>query len=163
MKVKLTILVLGASLVPAAMALAASAPVAGGHYKGTDNSRFHHSNNSVTINVTKNGANFTHTRFNFVLSGQEGLGSCAGQAYVTVGSTKARQITRAGTFSLRGTFTFSVPTGPYPATKYTAHVTIAGAFGDRGRKVTGTLRETASSRGLTCRSGKVKFAASLVK
>ena len=163
MRGKLTIGVLGATLLMASVALAATPPVHGGRYKGTDNSKVGHSNNSVTIGVTKNGANFTRTRFNFLLKGQLGLGSCAGQAYVTVGPTKARQISLKGTFNVSGSFTFTVPTGPYPPSKYTAHVSIRGAFSNAGRNVSGILQETASSKGLTCRSGKVKFAAKLVK
>jgi hypothetical protein len=112
--------------------------------------------------VTQDKANFAGGRINFVLNGQGGLGSCAGQAYVTLSPTHARQITATGTFDLHGHFTFKAPT-PYGPVRYKASVTIKGGFGDAGKKVSGTLQETASSKGLTCHSGTVHFTAALMK
>jgi hypothetical protein len=164
MRGKLTIIVLVSGLVFASAAWAAtSAPVGGGHYKGKDNSKtFYPTNRSVTLAVTKNKANFASGRINFVLKGQAGLGSCAGSAYVTLTPTHARQISTKGTFDLHGHFTFKVPT-PYGPVRYKTSATIKGGFSDVGKKVAGTLQETASSQGLTCRSGVVRFTAALVK
>jgi hypothetical protein len=163
MRLRAAVTVVLAGLLFASAALAASSPpVAGGRYKGTDDSKStFKTNRSVTLQVTKNRANFAHGRFNLALKGQGGLGSCAGQAFVTLSPTKARQISPRGTFNLHGRFVFKVPT-PYGPASYKASVAIKGAFSSHGKKVAGTLRETAASKGLTCRSGTVHFSASLV-
>jgi hypothetical protein len=149
------------AIAAAAAAVASSPPVGGGHYAGTDHFKASYPvKRTVTIAVTQNRANFASARFDFALGGQGGLGSCAGPAYVTVSRTKARQITRSGTFDLHGRFTFKVPT-PYGPQKYPTTVTIKGAFSDAGKRVAGTLVETAVGRGLTCRSGVVRFTATL--
>lgn len=163
MRRKVAVTVVLAGLLFASAALAASSPpVAGGVYKGKDDSKTtFKTNRSVTLKITKNRANFARGRFNLVLKGQGGLGSCAGQAYVTLSPTKARQISSRGTFNLHGHFVFKVPT-PYGPTSYKASVAIKGAFSSHGKKVAGTLRETAAGKGLTCRSGTVHFSATLV-
>lgn len=163
MRRKLTVIVPAAGLAFASAALAASPPTAGGTYKGTDDSKSSFpTNRSVTLVVSHSRANFAKGRINFVLHGQGGLGSCAGQAYATLGPTRVRQISRQGTFDLHGQFKFVVPT-PYGPATYKATVTIKGGFGNAGKKVTGTLQETATGRALTCRSGTVHFTAALVK
>lgn len=164
MRRKLTIILVGSSLAFASVALAATAPpVGGGHYRGTDDSKtLFPTNRTVTLVVTNDKANFASGRINFVLKGRAGLGSCAGQAYVTLSPTHVRQITAKGTFDLHGTFTFKVPT-PYGPVSYKTSAATKGAFSQAGRKVSGTLEETASSKGLTCHSGTVHFAAVLVK
>jgi hypothetical protein len=163
MRLRAAVTVVLAGLLFASAALAASSPpVAGGRYKGTDDSKStFKTSRSVTLQVTKNRANFAHGRFNLALKGRGGLGSCAGQAFVTLSPTKVRQISRRGTFNLHGRFVFKVLT-PYGPSSYRASVSIRGAFSSHGRKVAGTLRETAASKGLTCRSGTVHFRAALV-
>lgn len=166
MRGKLGILfVCGAFLVCTSFALAAStsAPVAGGRYLGRDDSRtLNGSRNSVTLAITRNRANFASGRLNFWLNGRGGLGSCAGPAYVYLSPTRSRQITRQGSFDLRGHFTFSSAT-PYGPVKYLATVAIKGAFASAGRHVSGTLAETARSKALTCRSGTLTFRATLAR
>lgn len=163
MRGKITIVLVGSGLAFTSVALAASPPVGGGHYKGMDDSNtFYPTNRTVTLVVTKNRANFASGRLNFVLKGQAGLGSCAGQAYATLSPTHGRQITANGTFDLHGHFTFKVPT-PYGPATYNASATIKGDFNSGGRKVSGTLQETATGKGLTCHSGIVHFSAAMVK
>lgn len=154
----------GMSLIFASVAMAAtSPPVGGGHYNGTDHFKsFYPANHHMNVVVSKSRTQFRSGRFNFVLNGQGGLGSCAGRAYVTVGPSKTREIGAGGGFNLSGHFTFTVPT-PYGGVKYHATATIKGAFKNKGKEVTGTLRETARDKYLTCRSGAVNFSASLVK
>jgi hypothetical protein len=164
MRGKLTIILFIGSLAFASAALAAtSPPVGGGHYKGHDDATgVGKVNRNVTMTVTKNKANFARARMNFVLKGQVGLGSCAGPAFITITPTKSRQITPAGTFDLHGHFTFKVAT-PYGAQAYKTVVTIKGAFSDHGKKVGGTLVETATHKKFSCHSGTVHFTAALTK
>lgn len=163
MRGKITIILVGSGLAFTSAALAVTPPVRGGHYKGTDDSKtFYPTNRTVTLVVTKNNANFASGRLNFVLKGQAGLGSCAGQAYVTLSPTHVRQITARGMFDLHGHFTFKVPT-PYGPVSYKTSATIEGGFSNGGKNVSGTLQETATSKGLTCHSGTVHFTAALVK
>ncbi|MEO6857755.1 MAG: hypothetical protein ABI323_04120 [Solirubrobacteraceae bacterium] len=164
MRGKLTIILLVLSLVFASAALAASsAPVGGGHYKGSDNAKTRDkAGRSVKLAVTRNRANFASGLLNFVLEGHAVQGSCAGPAYVSLSPTHARQISKAGTFNLHGSFTFQVPT-PHGGLTYKASVTITGGFSDHGQKVSGTLRETARHNNFSCHSATVHFSASLTK
>jgi hypothetical protein len=164
MRGKIFIILLVASLVFASAALAASsAPVGGGHYRGSDNAKTpSKAGRSVRLAVTRNQANFASGLLNFVLQGHAVQGSCAGPAYVSLSPTHARQISRAGTFDLHGRFTFTVST-PHGGLSYKTSVTINGGFSDHGRKVSGTLRETATHNNLSCHSGTVHFSASLTR
>jgi hypothetical protein len=164
MRGKIFIILLVASLVFASAALAASsAPVGGGHYKGSDDSKASYkSSRSVTLAVTPNKANFASGRMNFVLKGQAGLGSCAGPAYVSFIATHSRQISKSGTFDLHGLFKFTVPT-PHGGQTYKVSAAIKGGFSDHGKKVSGTLRETATHKSFSCRTGTVHFSASLTR
>ncbi len=164
MRGKLILILLMSGLVFTSVALAAtSAPVGNGRYTGRDNSRsFLKSSRSVTLIVTKNKREFAYGRLNFWLNGQLGLGSCAGPAYVSLIPSSQRQISPAGKFDLHGHFSFKVAT-PYGPQAYQVVARIEGAFGNRGRKVAGTLTETASHKGFSCHSGTVRFSAGLVK
>lgn len=160
----LVILLLTAGLVFTSVALAASSPpVGGGHYQGRDNAKAPFKiNRSVTFTVTGNRQQFAYGRMNFLLRGQGGLGSCAGESYVTLSPSPQREISRAGSFNLHGRFSFTVPT-PYGGLVYHAAARVKGAFSDRGRKLTGTVTETASRRGFSCHSGTVRFSAKLTR
>jgi hypothetical protein len=159
-KVVTILLVLSLVFVSAALA-ASSAPVGGGHYRGSDNANTHNkAGRSVRLAVTRNRANFASGLLNFVLQGHAVQGSCAGPAYVSLSPTHARQISRAGTFHLHGRFTFTVST-PHGGLTYMTSVTINGGFGNHGHKVSGTLRETATHNNFRCHSGTVRFSASL--
>ena len=159
----ISILLISSLVVVSAALAATSPPVGGGHYKGsTDSKTFYKTNNSVTLAVTKNRQQFAQGRMYFVLQGRGGLGSCAGQAYVTLSPSSHRQITPAGTFDLHGHFTFSVAT-PYGPQAYQTVVTVKGAFSDAGKQVGGTLNETASHKSFSCHSGTVHFTAALTK
>jgi hypothetical protein len=163
MRGRLVTILCAFGMVFASAALAAAPPIGGGTYKGSDTSgTISGSSRSVTLSVTPNRANFAGGRFNFLLKGRAGLGSCAGPAYVYLSPTRVRQITRKGTFDLSGHFTFKAPT-PYGSVKYATTVRIIGAFTSAGKRVSGTLSETARNKGLTCRSGLLHFKATLAR
>ncbi len=164
MRGKLFTILLVLSLVFVSAALAASsAPVGGGHYRGSDNAKTHNkADRSVTLAVTRNKANFASGLLNFMLEGHAVQGSCAGPAYVSLSPTHARQISKGGTFNLHGRFTFKVST-PHGGLTYKASVTINGGFSDHGHKVSGTLRETATHNNFSCHSGNLRFSASLTR
>lgn len=148
------LLVAGAA---APLALAASPPVKGGHYRGLDTAH-----GTVTLTVSTTGANFTSGRFNLTLLGPMGRGSCAGAAHVTLGPSRKVQIGSRGTFDLSGTFPFREPSSDPLAFRGTAHAVVHGSFSDGGKRVSGTVELTASESHLTCRSGIVHFTATLV-
>lgn len=153
---KPTALLVVLTLLLAPAAVASTAPAGGGRYEGHDSSN----SGTVTVVVTKNRANFASGRFNLTLSGQGGLGSCAGPAHLTLSPTHARQITRQGAFNLHSSFPFHVPS-PYGPVSYEGQGIVQGSFSDHGKRVSGTVQESAISHGLTCKSGVVHFTAKL--
>ncbi|HEV2591699.1 MAG TPA: hypothetical protein VGU02_07375 [Gaiellaceae bacterium] len=145
----------GGVVVPLALA-SSTPPIKGAHYRGEDATR-----GAVTLTVSGTGANFTSGRFNVTLLGQAGRGSCVGPAHVTLTSTQAVQITPRGTFNLSGTFPFREPSPDPQAFRGTAHAIVRGAFSNGGKRVSGTVEMTASAPHLTCRSGVIRFTATL--
>ncbi len=151
----LSVVLVTGVLVP--LALASSPPIEGGHYTGHDATK-----GVVTLAVSSTGANFASGRFNLMLLGQAGRGSCVGPAHVTLRPTRTLQITPRGTFKLSGTFAFREPSTDPQAFSGTGHSTVQGAFSDGGKLVSGTVELTAiGTGGLACRSGIVRFTAAL--
>ena len=157
MQAKLAVPIL-AALVLVPIAMASTPPVGGGHYSGRDVP----GNGIVTLAVKGNGANFASGTFNLVLLGQAGRGSCVGPAHIALHPSRVRQITRKGTFDLRGSFQFREPSSDPQAFRGTAHAIVRGSFSDHGKRVSGTVQLTVTGRGgLTCHSGLVRYTASL--
>ncbi|MGH3001429.1 MAG: hypothetical protein ACRDM1_01965 [Gaiellaceae bacterium] len=148
------ILIAGA-VVP--LALASTPPIKGGRYKGHDATK-----GTVALAVTSTGRNFSSGRFNLVLLGQAGRGSCVGPAHVTLQPTRVPQITPRGTFRLSGAFPFREPSPDPQAFRGTGRSIVQGAFSDGGKRVSGTVQLTAVGKGITCRSGIVHFTAAAV-
>lgn len=165
MKARLAAPIIVALVLSVPAAMAATLPVGGGHYKGkTDSKTFFPTDQTVTIVVSRDRANFTSGRLNFVLLGQAGRGSCVGPAFITLGPTAARAITRQGSVNSRRHFPYSVTSSDPEAFRGTAFAILRASFSNQGRRVTGTLQMTVTSPGggLTCHSGLVHFAASLI-
>lgn len=148
------VLVVAGLIVP--IGLASTPPIKAGHYKGEDATK-----GTVTLAVTSTGVNFASGRFNLVLLGQAGRGSCVGPAHITLRPTRKTQITPGGTFKLSGTFPFREPSTDPQAFRGTGRSIVQGAFSDGGKRVSGTVQLTAIAKGLTCHSGVVHFTAAL--
>jgi hypothetical protein len=141
----------------APIALASTPPINGGHYHGHDTTK-----GTVTLTVTRSGANFANATFNLVLLGQAGRGSCVGPAHISLHPSSTRQITPQGTFKVSGSFPFREPSTDPQAFRGTGRAIVQGAFSDNGKRVSGTVQLTTIATGLTCRSGLIHFTATLV-